>query len=63
MKWHFENVENPCGMSHNRIVGPYVSLSNAIRYGAKGLKGAYRVHKLNPHNIYAEPIATYTAEL
>ena len=60
-KWHIQNVNHPCGSTHNRIV-EYVSLENVIRYALPKMPpGQYMIHKLDSGNIYRDPVASYPA--
>ena len=60
MKIHIENVDRPCGSTHNRIV-EYASAENAIRYYLPSMPdGDYRIHELG-RGTYAEPTRTVFA--
>lgn len=60
-KFHIENVNVPCGTSHNRIVY-YASVENVIRYALPLMPaGQYMIHELDSTNCYRPPIRSTPA--
>lgn len=60
-KFHIENINHPCGSTHNRIVH-YASVENVIRYALPLMPaGQYTIHELDPINIYRRPIRSTPA--
>ena len=60
-KFHIQNVNHQCGMTHNRIVR-YETVENVIRYYLPRMPpGQYMIHELSEHNPYAEPVRSTPA--
>lgn len=59
--YHIQNVNRPCGSTHNRIV-KYASFANVIRYALPKMPpGQYMIYLLDPYNIYREPLESRPA--
>lgn len=59
--FHIENINHPCGSTHNRIVH-YANVNNVIRFALPSMPaGSYMIHELDPYNIYREPLRSTPA--